>query len=206
MRSTGEHDLPGEPLPSAGENQEHSVKDILSGILPEQYLHIRSQDHFMASNSQVPRYVPYGSPTAAPWSTYSIPDDQIRRRHHPDEVLFAPEQRDHLGLLDIECIPQQTESETKKRKNTPKARPNSHGGRDYFPDNIGTPPSGNPVGPPPDIFEMSRAIDTLPPDGMMEAQRKGGRHGGLDRQSREDAGRMRKIGSCWNCVFLRGKV
>ena len=204
--STWGQALPREPISSVGEYQEQSAEDYLSGILPEQYQRNEGHVHFMAPTTHVPRHVPCGLSRNAPWSTYSLSDDQIRRRPHSDEVLFAPEQMNISGLPHAERISQPTKMKTKKQKDTSKACSNSHGAGEYCLDIVGKPSPSNPVGPPSSASKSSRITDTLPPGGMIEAQRKGGRHGGLAPQSREDAWKTRKIGSCWNCVFVRGKV
>ena len=205
MWPTMDQAFPGEPMPFVGEYQE-SAEDILSEMIPEQYQHIESRAHLMAPITHEPRYLPYSSSTSAPWSTYSLSDDQIRRRPHSDEVLFAPEQTIPSRVAHLEYIPQQTGGKITKHKENSKARLKNHGGQEYYLENVGRPPPGNPVGPPPSVSESYRAGDALSPGTMIEAQRKGGRHGRLDPQSREAAWKMRKIRSCWNCVFVRGKV
>ncbi len=202
----GDQGVPGEPMPLLGGYQEQSVGVIRSGIFSEGYQNIEHHDEFEATATNVPRYVSYGSSTSAPWSAYSVSEDRICRIPRSDEFLFVAEQVIPSNMPHLEHIAQQTGSTTKKRKKDSKPPADNHKAGTNLPDRVGSPPSGNPVGPPPNIFETPHAMNVPQHGTMMQRHRIGGRHGGLNPRCREAAGKMRQIRSCWHCALIRGTV
>ena len=186
-----------------GGYQDQSEGDILSGISPEGYLNVQRQTHFMRAATCIPPHEPFSLSTSAPWSSYSVPDNRIGRMTYSDEVLFAPEQIIPSRVPRPEHIPQPTRSKSGRRKET-----HIHLGRHgtKLLDGVGSPPSGNPVGSPPNACKNSRAIDDSSPATATLLNKKGGRHGRLDPRRREATSRMRKIKSCWHCIRVRGRV
>jgi hypothetical protein len=205
--SSGQQNLPRESKSAFTSHHEHSDDDILSGMLPEGYQDIRRRDHLVATATCIPRYVRCDSSASAPWSTYSVSDNRIGRIFSSDEALFVPEHTipsavQHLGKRP----PQQYASKAKRRRRSSKGHSDDAKGDTELLNAVGSPPLGNPVGPPPNACDSSCAVDDILPSITIQSNKKGGRHGGLDPQRRENARKTRKRRSCWRCILVRGTV
>ena len=75
-------------------------------------------------------------------------------------------------------------------------------------DGIGDPPDSNPIGPPPS-FNTDQEVpsqEALGNGSPPHVNRRRGRRGRLDSQTREHAARVRKSGACWSCMILKQKA
>lgn len=207
VASSGQQHLPRALKFALTGHHEQSDDDILSGMFPEGYQDIQSRNHLVATASCVPRYVHCDSSTNAPWSTYSVSDNRMGRILPSDEALFAPEHLlpsavQHLGKR----LPQQCASKAKRRRTSFKAYSEDDKDDTELLNAVGSPPSEDPVRPLPNVCESSRAVDDISPRIGIQSNKKGGRHGGLDPQRRENARKMREMKSCWRCILARGSV
>ena len=149
-----------------------------------------------------PRYMPGLADFDEPWSTWRMSSEQLQRSLPSDTSLFASLPtgvHQYVRQNTIDTAPVADDANVVSMD----FETDLDNGTRSSDDTLDEPPSGDPVGPPPQLPSPSSPQAA----GQSHRQnRKGGRRGPLEPNKREKAGMMRKTRACWHCIFLRNSV
>ena len=156
----------------------------------------------------VPQYLPQYQAFEHPWSQYSVPDQRINEVPLSDVTLLAP-----VGTQGIRAATNHVQQPYSQSHAVSKvACPDQHrsnGCRGYpthpshaTNEDVGSPPSDNPVGPPRNL----KLGDHRPKDRSTGTKRRGIRQGPLDPDTARHALVTRTNHACWPCARVKETV